>query len=79
MPRAHQNPPKQNTQATFEQNENFHLQPRIKDSQFLRRTLYLSPFSLLDLAKTFLLTRFEKNLVTFLYKESMVSGSEFHF
>jgi len=77
MPRA-QKPTKTKTQATFEQSENFHLQP---PKTFFERdsSLYISSFYLKDLAKRFLSAGFEKNLMTFHYKESMVSGSDFHF
>jgi len=56
--------------------KNFMFQPA-KTLVFLPGTLYFSTFYLKDLAKIFLLVRFEKILSH--HKKSMVSGSVFHF
>jgi len=78
MPRARQIPPKENT-SNFRTKCRIHASTR-QNSHFLPGTLYFSSFYLPeDFVKISLLTRFEKNLMTFHYKKSMVSGSDFHF
>jgi len=60
--RVRQSPPKER-QAIFEQNEEFHVSTS-QNPRFLPGTLYFSTFYLKDLAKIFLLMRFEKILNT---------------
>jgi len=60
--RVGQNPPKEK-QAVFEQNIEFHVSTS-QNPRFLPGTLYFSTFYLKDLAKIFLLMRFEKILNT---------------
>jgi len=50
--------------AAFEQSEKFHASTS-QNPHFLSKILWLSFFHLKDLAKIFLLTRFEKRLMTF--------------
>jgi len=80
MPLARQNPPKKYTHThrnpwAKRRISSFHQ----RKPSFLRGTLYFSSCYLKDLAKIFLLARFENILMTFQYKEAMVSGSGFQF
>jgi len=59
---ACQNPPKEK-QAIFEQNEEFQVSTS-QNPSFFPGTLYFSTFYLKDLARIFLLMRFEKILNT---------------
>jgi len=62
IPRVRQNPPKEK-QAIFEQNKEFHVATS-QNPRFLPGILYFSTFYLKDLAKLFLLMRFERILNT---------------